>query len=405
MLDLWAAFLIAFPVLGTFFAPETYFASAGGHFPVPITQPFLVVCSLYIIGHFVVLARRQRLLHEPLAYAFVLLAFASMKWSFDPHTTFLRALRLLPLVGLAVLYAQAFTLERTLRIIVIAFLGSAICSIFMAVVVPSYGLDRLGEIYAHSWRGALINKNGTGFTYALGVVLCVFAWKMRATGPKLALGTAALCGLIVLRADSTTAVIAVVIAAAPTALLLALRQQASSVKLLLLLLLLGVSIGIVMLVVEAPDILHALGKSTSFNGRTPIWEAAWNAAWQKPLLGHAFAFWGFDYPERNQVWADIGLPAPHSHNSWLDLVVQLGIVGWALIALLTVIALARACYCWAILGRSEAILPFALLVVLIVRSQMEVQFTEPATDGLFWLVWVAVLVRRIGRSRPQARLA
>ena len=327
-----------------------------------------------------------------------------MKWSYDPYTTFTRGLRLLPLVGLGVLFAQAFSFSRMIRIMVYAFLASAILSTLVSVLVPSLGLDRLGELYAHAWRGAQINKNATGFIYATGIIICFAAYLVEAVDIRVAALTALICIVIVYKAQSTTALVAAIVTFGPALMFWALRNERPGLKVSVLVLFISGAGVVITLVLLNPEIFDLLGKDATFNGRTPIWAAAWTAFTERPWLGHAYSFWAFDYPERNFVWLQSGQREPHAHNTWLDLLVQLGIVGWGIIALLTVLTFARCFREWLFSADLRPIILLSLLIYLVIRSQTEVQFSEPAPGALFWLVWISCSAKaaRSRQSTPKS---
>jgi O-antigen ligase len=79
----------------------------------------------------------------------------------------------------------------------------------------------------------------------------------------------------------------------------------------------------------------------SFTGRTDIWELALSAAAEKPVIGHGFAaFWdsAAAIGRQTNFGAEWAVTAAHSHNSYLDLAVTIGLPGLALAILVFVVA-------------------------------------------------------------------
>ncbi|MGY8708496.1 O-antigen ligase [Bradyrhizobium sp. 18BD] len=77
----------------------------------------------------------------------------------------------------------------------------------------------------------------------------------------------------------------------------------------------------------------------TFTGRSEIWEFALAAVAEKPIIGHGYAAFWDDVTERQTAagseWAT---SAAHSHNSYLDLAVTIGLPGLLLVVLVFVLA-------------------------------------------------------------------
>jgi O-antigen ligase len=77
----------------------------------------------------------------------------------------------------------------------------------------------------------------------------------------------------------------------------------------------------------------------TFTGRSDIWEFALAAVAEKPIIGHGYAAFWDDVTERQTAkgseWA---VTAAHSHNSYLDLAVTIGLPGLLLVILIFVLA-------------------------------------------------------------------
>jgi O-antigen ligase len=72
------------------------------------------------------------------------------------------------------------------------------------------------------------------------------------------------------------------------------------------------------------------GKDMTLSGRVPIWEHAWTEIEKKLLLGYGFAtYWIMGHP-RLEIFADYfeGFKVNQAHNGYLEIILQLGIVGF-----------------------------------------------------------------------------
>ncbi|MCK1362382.1 O-antigen ligase [Bradyrhizobium sp. 199] len=77
----------------------------------------------------------------------------------------------------------------------------------------------------------------------------------------------------------------------------------------------------------------------TFTGRSAIWEFALAALAEKPITGHGYAaFWDDVTARQTAQGAEWATSAAHSHNSYLDLAVTIGLPGLLLVILVFVLA-------------------------------------------------------------------
>lgn len=77
----------------------------------------------------------------------------------------------------------------------------------------------------------------------------------------------------------------------------------------------------------------------TFTGRSDIWEFALSAVAEKPIIGHGYAaFWDDVTGRQTAKGAEWAVTAAHSHNSYLDLALTVGLPGLLLIVLIFVLA-------------------------------------------------------------------
>lgn len=77
----------------------------------------------------------------------------------------------------------------------------------------------------------------------------------------------------------------------------------------------------------------------TFTGRSAIWELALAAVAEKPVVGHGYgAFWDDVSARQTAQGAEWATSAAHSHNSYLDLAVTIGLPGLLLVILVFVLA-------------------------------------------------------------------
>jgi O-antigen ligase len=77
----------------------------------------------------------------------------------------------------------------------------------------------------------------------------------------------------------------------------------------------------------------------TFTGRTDVWEFALEAVKEKPWVGHGYeAFWDNVTSRQTASGAEWAVTAAHSHNSYLDLAVTIGLPGLVLVIIIFVVA-------------------------------------------------------------------
>lgn len=151
-----------------------------------------------------------------------------------------------------------------------------------------------------------------------------------------------------------------------------------------------------------------LGKDDSLTGRVPVWNGIIAVAEHGPLwLGSGWgAVWGHPWqlaPEN--IWAyriyAVGGLVTHGHNSFLDLLPQIGLVGIGLCLLVYLRTTARA-VSWRHRpdgGRTMADASRFLLVGIV--GHLVLGLTEPLfTIPVGWFVLVLMVAVRVGRPEP-----
>ncbi|MFT4122893.1 MAG: O-antigen ligase family protein [Microbacteriaceae bacterium] len=180
---------------------------------------------------------------------------------------------------------------------------------------------------------ALLSLVTTGVQFAIGRIGRVAApfWLL------LALGT------IVLTRSATVTIALVVATAATVALLVRRRLESFRARL-------GFWAGIVAAAVIAAvvavwqwsGILGILGKSGDLTGRTEIWAHTVALAVQRPWFGWGWLGYWPPWVTQLQINYRNGVQQLHAHDAWVDLFMQLGVVGIAVFAVLVLQTLHRA---------------------------------------------------------------
>jgi len=77
-----------------------------------------------------------------------------------------------------------------------------------------------------------------------------------------------------------------------------------------------------------------IGRDAQLTGRVDLWLILPSYIAERPWLGYGFgAFWVADSANVSLIWNAVGWTPPHAHDGWLDALLELGVVGLALLCL------------------------------------------------------------------------
>lgn len=399
--DVITVLLLLFPLYGMFYPLESYLGvrteKGIGSLGFPFTPIALVAITVCVGVFYRKIIETRPFQHDYLIYTFIGVAFLSTAWSWEPMFTFQRALRLIPSIGLGLVFAQYYSTRRMMQLIALAFFISGPISVMVPIVMPDLGLSRLGNGYEGAWRGAHVHKNFAGFLYTFGLIFMIYAWKWNYIPRWLAMCCITTALIMSVMAQSATALVSMVVALTVGYIFSMVRLAPRELRLLVLtsMLLTTVVVGLA-IALNLEFIVGLTGRDLTLTGRTQIWAAVWAEIQKSPILGQTYGFWSMGHNDvRLQMWKVIGDEAAHSHNSWLDICFQLGLVGFVPFMLMTFITIWRAFKLLVITNDKEVILIISLLTYILLRSFSEVQFTDPAIFQLFWLVWQSATLREM----------
>jgi exopolysaccharide production protein ExoQ len=280
-----------------------------------------------VLGVLALRTRRAPLVGGPgpaAVLAFSALAMASVVWSIDPSVTLARAPVYGGLAGWAVVVAGLDARER--RVVLTAVAGAAVGLGLLAVAISGeVAVDHRGD-----WRGIHPTRNALGPLAGIGVVMGL-GWALersrwhRRGGAALA----AVSGVALWGTGSRTALVATLVASASAggALLVARnpdRWRRSTV------------VGGGALAVVAVGVGFWAWDASTIASRRDLWGLVWERIGDRPVLGHGwFTVWkvpGF-------VGADPRLAVGNAHNSALDVLLGIGLLGLAAFLAVVVLAL------------------------------------------------------------------
>jgi O-antigen ligase len=246
--------------------------------------------------------------------------------------------------------------------------------------VPAKGVGS----YAHegSWQGVFGHKNALGQIMLLGaIVFWVVSPRTQAARNWAWVGIV-LCLLMVLFSQSRTAWIIAAFLLISIPFLRFVQRSDSPIEVQIRLLLIGLSCGfIAILVIEyLNEILALLGRDTTLTGRTDIWAKSIEVGLDRFWFGHGY----------RSFWTGLFFNYGHGHNSFLDIWLELGLVGLALFVV-TLTAFTIRAIRHLINLQSSFGLWYIMLSIYILLFSMTSQVI-PVHGTVTWALYVAVLL-------------
>lgn len=323
-------------------------------------------------------------------FALVGLACLSVVWSDTPAGTAWKAFALVLTTILGVYLATSFDGRELASILAWTLLAVLVASIVFAKLRPAEGLDHIRD---GAWRGVFTTKNELGRI----ALLTAAVWAVRAAtrggrSVVVALGATGVALYVLHQSGSKTGLLVAALLGVFLLFLPALRAH-HSIAMPAALLLAGAGVlSFHWLSTHSDAVLNTVGGDSTLTGRSEIWAAVWAMIGQHPWLGYGFgAFWrGFDGPSA-EVWARIGATPPHAHNGILDLWLDLGLAGVALVAGSFFVTARRAAAALRDEWSVATALPAVLLAFLVLFNLTESTLLRP--HSIFFVLYVATAVR------------
>jgi O-antigen ligase len=386
----------------------------GGKTEGTTTSPLLLAAYVAVYGiAFLLLAVRLRrpvylATREPLLLLLVGIAVISVLWSVAPEVTLRRSFALLGTTLFGVYLAMRFSVSELLRLLAWAVGIAALLSTVVALALPVYGTDD------GAWQGIFRQKNVLGRVMGLGglvfLLLAVSARRYRWFG-WVGFG---LSVILVVMADSMTSLAVLLILPVLLPVCGALRWNYGLAVPFFIVVFLLSGVAITLLLNNLELVLAAVERDETFTGRSYIWNPVLDKIWERPLLGYGYgAFWqGWEGESAHVLvrinmtqWLSKASSLPdHSHNGFLDLWLDVGLLGLSVFVVGVFLALLRAIQLIRSTKAVEDTWPLMYLAFLLSNA-----VTYPVgleENSIWWVLYVATVLSvavRIDQAKKNRR--
>ena len=334
-------------------------------------------------------------LKEKLLWLMIAIALFSTFWSDVPTVTLANSINLVRLTLFGVYFAARYSLKEQLHLLTWVFgIGAALSFIFV-LALPSYGVMGVGEIttaetIAHTgaWQGIYGHKNILARIMLLSTIAFFLSASSKGRYHWLVWANVILSVTLIVGSTSKTALIIFLTILALLPFYRALRWNYTiAVPFFIVAIFIGGGVSM-LLVSSAEDILAIFGRDFTLSGRTDLWIAVLEKIGERPWLGYGYGgFWlGFN-GESVDVWNAVKWHPPHSHNGFLDLWLDLGLLGLSIFAFSFIAACFR-CVAWLRQNHnSEGLWPIVYLTFLLLANLTESSLLR---QNFLWILYVSI---------------
>jgi exopolysaccharide production protein ExoQ len=371
----------------SFLKPENLYAVGKGFEAIAIQ---LIIYAAFI---FILRTHYKNFFHNlvslfsiPFIGLFLSILLLSSIWSETPVMTFGGGLVLLGVSVIAIYIAKQYEWFELLRILCWNNALVAFLSVIAVILMPSVSTGSKG------WHGIFHHAIDFGGFMAFGSIIWL-SYALKSKSKRLlflavSIFLLALVGL----ANSAGAILAYLsLLLIFTFFSFAKEANSKIVIATLSLLLTGIIISSFFSTEISIFVLNLLGKEPTLTGRTEIWSQVWGAVLEKPVIGYGYlGFWqpwrGIDNPASGIINPNLYVP-PHSHNGFLEILLDLGFVGFTVFVLSLVFNIYKSLHLVALQRDHAFLLPLLLITYLIILNLNQSSLLMPEYT---WVYYIAI---------------
>ena len=273
-------------------------------------------------------------------------------------------------------------------------------SVFFVKYMREFGVayDFTGK--AEMWVGVTTHKNSLGQLVVIGSIFLFWAF-LRKKGRWLDIPVF-LMGMWLLNGSKTSSSKTSIMVFLLGAALIFILSRIKNAKIITISL--GAALSIAFLTEAMLEVflkssifnivLSSTGRDATLTGRTDLWEAVIALGMKHPVLGGGYgAFWLGNFS--NNLWQIFVWHPTQAHNGYIDVFVDIGIVGLIIVIALIIAALVSS-YKEIIAGSDFGKFRFVLIMMVIIYNISESSLIRPTT-----LLWFTFLLMAI--NDPEAK--
>lgn len=359
----------------------------------PVNQ--IVFIMLFLLALRVIVAKFQDvwffIKKSYLLFIFILFTLMSFFWSDYPFLSFKRSFQIVVTFITILNVITLLKLNKILKILLLIGLFYSVVNYISCIIIPEAIDPAFG-----TWRGIEPSKNGLGYN---ALMLLIIGYSnvlteeiMQKVFGRLLVVLAT--GLIIL-AFSTTNIIGMILVLC-IILLSKIKyffKDLGISKFIFNLSLGAILVFTILLSVYSKEIISTIpglfGKDTSLTGRDVIWIYIWNEILKRPLLGYGYGtYWIMGTHIIDLFSSYVGWRVNEAHNGFLEIALQLGIVGFAIFILTYFSFIIKA------LKQENILAIIVILAITLVNFSESFIFTPRDPSTLLFILFYLNLVKQ-----------
>jgi exopolysaccharide production protein ExoQ len=362
--------------------------SASRLIPNPIIQ---IIRYLILFGAFILVIMRWKTglkiaVQDCFFWILTIIILFSFLWSDHEKITLLNNREVLQMSFFGLYFATRYSLKEQIKLIALTFFIGAILSIILALAIPSLGQH--GKDHPGAWKGIYDYKNTFGSMMVLSS-LAFFLLPVKKSGELFKWTGFGLSLLCILLSTSKTSLVVFVLLLSTVLFYRNFRWQGKITILILdITILISGCVATVMLS-NWVAILTGLGRDPTLTGRTPMWGVMISRLMERPWLGYGRgSFWapGSQFAREAGRAISASFVPPHGHNGFIDLALDVGLIGLCLFLISFSIAFTRALKRAYATQNPEDIWPLAFLIFLAMNNMTESFLLRLA--NVYWVLYI-----------------
>jgi O-antigen ligase len=319
-------------------------------------------------------------------------ALLSVLWSGEPDLSLRRSSALVLTTLFALFIVSRFDTRAMVNCLLAALLLYCAGSVFLIIFMPNIGVHAAADTrfveHVGAWRGLSPFKNDFGRMVAFAGALFVGAAVTRAYSRGLWMLASLLAAVLVIGSRSGQAV-ALFLICMVVVFYIALLQRSSPRSRSSLVLMTFPAIVLISLVADIAIsfMLEALAKNSTLTGRSAIWAAVIEAIRDNLLFGGGYGTgW---YVLINSYMQEVlgGREIGHAHNGYLNLIVDIGLLG-LLVVLGFLVAVGYRVYQALVDNRNSELVMLASIVIVLVLAGNWVGSFLMKYNSIFWVLLI-----------------
>jgi exopolysaccharide production protein ExoQ len=343
----------------------------------------------------------QTLRQDYWIFSLVLLAGISFIWSFEKSNT-LKDIFTITGSSLFGLYlASRYTLKQQLELMSWTYGIVIVLSFIFAVAIPKLGI--MGAAHQGKWRGVFSHKNGLGQSMVYSFLAFMFLTYQTKKYKLLMWVGMSLSVLLLLLSASTSSMFNLFILVVVFFVLYIVRLPYLLMMPVIALIITAGEAFYLWSLDNSGAIFNSVGKDATLTGRTDLWQLTTDMIWKQPWIGYGFGgFWqGLNGAESGYILRAVTWTPSHPHNGYLQLLLDLGILGLSIFSIGFFTTMIRALNLIRSTKAVAALWPIVHMAQLLITSTTETQLF--ASNNVGWILYVAAAFSLEPSSLEQSR--